>query len=161
MRAFLSPFVLYPLVANFVGGMGSFVVFPDRFAGQADTCYLIAAFGCAAALSTLIFLGLQRIDHGPTLVALIVHAVALIVLFAGIYRGFGLTPLKQHPGVMPWDDALYFSIVTRTTLGYGDFTPLPAIRLLSALQALLGYVFLGLIISLGADRLTKREAGDP
>jgi hypothetical protein len=42
----------------------------------------------------------------------------------------------------------YFSVVTWTTLGYGDFQPLPDFRLLAAFQALVGYVFLGVIVGL-------------
>lgn len=45
-------------------------------------------------------------------------------------------------------DYIYFSIVTFTTLGYGDFSPLQEYRLLAASQALLGYVYLGSIVSL-------------
>ena len=43
--------------------------------------------------------------------------------------------------------ALYFSCVTTTTLGYGDFAPEGFARILTILQAFLGMVFVGIIIS--------------
>jgi hypothetical protein len=43
-------------------------------------------------------------------------------------------------------DNLYFSIVTFTTLGYGDFVPAEAFRLLAASEALLGLFFTGLFL---------------
>lgn len=57
---------------------------------------------------------------------------------------------------MDYDVALYFSMVTWTTLGYGDFAPAPDLRLLAGLQAGLGYLFLGLIVGLVANLLSAR-----
>jgi hypothetical protein len=54
---------------------------------------------------------------------------------------------------------LYFSIVTWTTLGYGDFTPPAAIRMIAAIQAMLGYIFLGILVGLGTYHLCKEEIG--
>jgi len=45
-------------------------------------------------------------------------------------------------------DAIYFSIVTWTTLGYGDFVPMPAFRLFAAIQAIYGYVSMGVLVGL-------------
>jgi hypothetical protein len=49
-----------------------------------------------------------------------------------------------------------FSVVTWTTLGYGDFTPPTDIRLITAMQALLGYAFFGIVVGVGTDRLISR-----
>lgn len=43
-------------------------------------------------------------------------------------------------------DALYFSMVTFTTLGYGDLTPNDQFKIIVAGQAVLGYITLGLIV---------------
>ena len=43
-------------------------------------------------------------------------------------------------------DCVYFSIVTWTTLGYGDFQPLQNIRMIAASEALMGYFYMGLFL---------------
>lgn len=42
---------------------------------------------------------------------------------------------------------LYFSVSTFTTLGYGDFVPTPETRVVASVEALSGYVLLGLIVA--------------
>jgi len=132
-----------------------------------SNCYGIALIGSGAAVATVIIFAFHRISAGATLVALIIHGGALLFVFAGIYFGFGLmhgdTEVFMHGNTalttLHRQDALYFSIVTWTTLGYGDFAPRAAIRLVAGLQALLGYVFFGLIVGLLADYLKNRAAG--
>jgi hypothetical protein len=45
------------------------------------------------------------------------------------------------------DACLYFSIVTWTTLGYGDVVPTDASRMIAASEALVGYIFMAILIS--------------
>jgi hypothetical protein len=45
-----------------------------------------------------------------------------------------------------FDVSLYFSIVTFTTLGFGDILPKPAFRLLAGSEAILGILFIGLFL---------------
>lgn len=42
---------------------------------------------------------------------------------------------------------LYFSVVTFTTLGYGDFRPTKNARAFAAVKALFGYILLGILVS--------------
>ena len=158
-------FVIFPLAVNALLAVGTFLIFPAQFNESAGLCFLIAIVGTGAAAATLFgFFGFggPQIGSGRTLSALVCHAIALIFVFAGIYRGFGLFLSANLPAavvvrsIVPWDSALYFSIVTWTTLGYGDFAPLPPIRLVAALQALLGYSFFGLIVGLATDILVER-----
>jgi hypothetical protein len=44
-------------------------------------------------------------------------------------------------------NSVYYSFVTATTTGYGDFIPLGISRFLSALEAIFGYILLGVVIS--------------
>ena len=46
---------------------------------------------------------------------------------------------------------LYFSIVTFTTLGYGDMQPLPSMRLYAGAEAIMGYIYLGLGVGAAVD----------
>jgi hypothetical protein len=55
-----------------------------------------------------------------------------------------------------WVSGLYFSVITFTTTGYGDYHPQPAYRLLAASEALAGYLFFGLFVSLFASYLSRR-----
>ena len=69
-----------------------------------------------------------------------------ITVFASAYWTFGITPTYNDAVAIRPLDSLYFSIVTFTTLGYGDFRPSEPARMLAAFQALLGTVHVGLIV---------------
>ena len=49
-------------------------------------------------------------------------------------------------------DALYYSLVTFTTLGYGDMHPTGWLKALSAIEALTGAVFMALIVAVIARK---------
>lgn len=73
----------------------------------------------------------------------------LVVLFASLYRisdGLSVTPLfntPQGPATLSFPDALYFSLITQATVGYGDLTPQDdGIRLMASAQVILGQVLL-------------------
>lgn len=44
-------------------------------------------------------------------------------------------------------DACYFSIVTFTTLGYGDLSPVGGLRILAAFEGLFGAITLGFLVA--------------
>ena len=73
----------------------------------------------------------------------------LVVAFGAAYRiadGLSRVPLFHISGSGQWlafPDALYFSLVTQATVGYGDVTPHDdGIRLLAAVQVVLGQLLL-------------------
>ena len=71
----------------------------------------------------------------------------LIGYFALIYKSFGVIPPgKEEAEQLSWLDSIYFSVVTWTTLGYGDFRPSNEIKLWVIAEAILGYVYMGLLI---------------
>ncbi|WP_461863073.1 potassium channel family protein, partial [Thermococcus sp.] len=49
-------------------------------------------------------------------------------------------------------NALYYSLVTFTTLGYGDMHPTGWLKALSAIEALTGAVFMALIVAVIARK---------
>jgi hypothetical protein len=68
-----------------------------------------------------------------------------IYVFAAFFRMFGL----MHGDVIvkdDWPTALYFSLITWTTVGYGDFVPTDGTRLLAGLEALVGYFYMALLV---------------
>ncbi len=84
----------------------------------------------------------------PVVAFLAMYAM-LVVVFACLYRiAEGLSDAQlfagpQGPVPMHFPDALYFSLVTQATVGYGDITPHDqGIRLLASLQVVAGQVLL-------------------
>lgn len=74
------------------------------------------------------------------LVAITILAYLVILGFAYTYNHYGL--LVNDVINKDKTNALYFSIVTFTTLGYGDIHPTPGLRIVAAIQALLGYILM-------------------
>jgi hypothetical protein len=70
-----------------------------------------------------------------------------ISLFASFYHMFGVR-LGQDVLKGDWYNSVYFSVVTWTTLGYGDFAPVENLRLVAALEALMGYFYMALLVGL-------------
>ena len=66
----------------------------------------------------------------------------------------GGTPL---PGNVPMSTMLYFSLVTLTTLGYGDIVPVtPAAKMITTLEAVTGVLYVAITV---ARLVGSREAG--
>ncbi|NOU49996.1 hypothetical protein HG263_05525 [Pseudoalteromonas sp. JBTF-M23] len=78
--------------------------------------------------------------------ALILFISLNIVLFANYYYNTGLS--FKGDIVNDFNISLYFSIVTWTTLGYGDVLPHDSNRLIASIQALVGYVYMAILIGL-------------
>jgi Ion channel/Pentapeptide repeats (8 copies) len=104
------------------------------------------------------------IDYGRSIGSVIVIAFVTIALFGLTYSIFpGLLGLDCVPNTEgcnrhSWFTPFYFSIVTFTTLGYGDITPKNlAGELIVSLEVVLGYLVLGLLISVLADKVVRRS----
>ena len=128
------------------------ISFSEKFVGSPGLCYFVGIATVAAG--TIAIGGFLTEKTGPaaTLTFLILHTAAMISVFAAIHAGFGLHQAAQP---VPWHTALYFSIVTWTTLGYGDFTAKSELQLLAALEALAGYVFFGLIVGVTTSLISR------
>jgi hypothetical protein len=81
------------------------------------------------------------------LLALVTIHLAEVALYAGAYA-LGANVLTvgqlQGPRVSTTLDFLYFAAETYSTLGYGDFVPTGALRLLACVEALNGLLLLSL-----------------
>lgn len=82
----------------------------------------------------------QRITPTMSLVFVLSSFTKTILLFAAIYYYFGIidTSAQENAVETSFSDTLYFSIVTFTTLGYGDFKPCEHIRMFAGLEAFIG-----------------------
>ena len=84
----------------------------------------------------------------------LLRAFPLLAFLALWIAGLGLV-IGRREG---WSrsDALYFSFVTATTLGYGDFRPARrATKFLAVTIALIGIVFTGIIVAIALHSATR------
>jgi hypothetical protein len=106
-------------------------------------CQLVALF--LLLLLIPLYLNLSRTFYGYLLGLLFVHVAGAILQYALLFRREGL---NFSAGVShSFRDALYFSVTTWTTVGYGDFTASPSMRLVTSAEALVGTASLALAVS--------------
>jgi hypothetical protein len=150
-------FVLFPLIGNFLLAVSAFFIKPGDF-HDLEVCYLTIFTALIGSVISFMGLKIHDLDPKRMVLALIAQSVTLIFIFAGIYRGYGLLYGGEHVDLInDGRSALYFSVVTWTTLGYGDFSPPLELRLIAALQALLGYAFFGVSVGLVTAILCERN----
>ncbi len=92
--------------------------------------------------------------YSRALKILIIGMPLVIVVFALVYTEFGIMDSNSIV-IKDFVSALYFSIVTWTTLGYGDFKPTADVRFYAAAEALLGYVYMGILIGTVFSSLSR------
>lgn len=91
----------------------------------------------------------------------IMASLAIVLIFAGIFYLFNVpvpSSLASESRPTTFWESLYFSFITFTTVGYGDFTPRPVVwfRLLACIEAFSGPFMAGLYIF----TLTRRYAAN-
>ena len=112
-------------------------------------------------LSLWIFQPFTRYDKKEWLLfaGLFIACIILMSLFFGVlYCNFEFIKFSEKNASPPsfWD-SFYFSVVTFATLGYGDIKPSCIQgRMLAISEVILGYVILGLFISILARKITQR-----
>jgi len=79
--------------------------------------------------------------------------MAQILLFAGIYHF-----MEIDHGLYPTPfSTIYFSVVTMTTLGFGDVIPMSmSSQIVVSIQVLSGYIMLGGLLSILTNKLARR-----
>jgi hypothetical protein len=92
-----------------------------------------------------------------------ITGVSNIFLFSVIYYIFGIEFVSETVKNNSYA-SLYFSIMTWTTISYGDFTPPQALWFVVALEALMGYLYMallvGLFLSLAKIKVKEHEEND-
>lgn len=89
---------------------------------------------------------------------LLIWVFGFIFSFGTSYRVFKLIEFsKENAGTPDFWDSLYFSVVTFTTLGFGDMQPIClAGRIVAGFEAIFGYAMLGLFVSIMASKIMQR-----
>lgn len=77
----------------------------------------------------------------------IIYIVVTIIAFALHHKSAGLVEPSGKVATT-FIDALYFSVTTFTTLGYGDLRPIPEMRLATSIEAFLGMISFALAMSM-------------
>ncbi|MGR6871048.1 ion channel [Pseudomonas sp. HK3] len=103
--------------------------------------------------------------YGEKPARVIMFSLVIIVLFALAYwvlgiadggNGIGLqADLSIEQNLMNLGTSLYFSVVTFTTLGYGDLVPIGFSRLLAAMEAFTGSFTLALFVVVFVKKMTR------
>lgn len=87
------------------------------------------------------------------------YLLLLLLAFASVYQRIGIIDNTEgrHRIVTEFWPSLYFSVITFTTVGYGDFYPVGVGRALAGLEGLTGYLVLALLASTVASVLQTRS----
>ena len=94
---------------------------------------------------------LRQKNKSPNLLLLISKTVVVLLslhILEALLWALFYWQLPGKAGLGNFNDALYFSVVTITTLGYGDITLSPEWQLLSGMEAMVGTVAFGLTTAL-------------
>jgi hypothetical protein len=103
--------------------------------------------------------------YGERPMRVVMFSMIAILLFGALYFMLGINDGGQ---LLAWDSqhsllvnirqfltCCYFSVVTFTTLGYGDLTPLGLSRLLAAIEAVVGSFTLALFVVVFVKKMTR------
>ncbi len=92
-------------------------------------------------------------DCGRSMTRWCLWILAFISLFAWLYTLCDVD-YGRHDN---WIGPFYYSVVTITTLGYGDIVPAsPAARIVAMIEVVFGYVMLGGLLSIFTNKMARR-----
>lgn len=97
-------------------------------------------------------------SYGTNLVRWAMTTFGFTILMAALYAGIDLFLEEAYQTVQAesghWYDYFYYSVITTTTVGFGDITPLhPITKIITSIQAFLGFLMLGIFIGMIQKRL--------
>jgi len=74
------------------------------------------------------------------------HIIVTLLAYALQYWHAGIVA-SDNSVINNFQDSLYFSVTTWTTLGYGDFVPIQKMRLATSLEVLTGFISMAITVS--------------
>lgn len=151
--------------------LGGAILLIKALALAGITSHHIGNFGMAGLFAVLFFALIHRLTHqrpvtGELLYGLVAVYLQIGLLFAILYDGieaFWPGSFNTAAGVASLDahDFTYFSLITLTTVGYGDIYPLhPAARILATFEAVTGVLFIGLSMARSLMLISEETLDD-
>jgi hypothetical protein len=122
-----------------------------------------ASISIGIVFTIWLWLGIAKNLFRPMMAKLMVALLMVgllcnwIMAYAVVYRYLGV--IDDGSDARGTITCLYFSIVTWTTLGYGDVRPSIDARLIAASEALFGYIWMAAFIGMFAELLRQLASG--
>lgn len=117
--------------------------------------------GPIRSLDLMLFRAWSLIDHGRSLLKVSAYATLIAMVYGLIYLadmtlGWGI--MDYSNSAETWFTPFYYSVVTYTTLGYGDVTANSlAGEVLVISEVIVGYFTLGLLLAILANTIARRS----
>ncbi len=93
-------------------------------------------------------------DCGRSLTRWVLWTSIIAMVYAGLYAMSDV----DYGAYESWFSPIYFSVVTMTTLGYGDALPASVLtQILAVSEACMGYVMLGGLLSILSQKMGRRS----
>jgi Ion channel len=131
------------------------------------TCIGLMTLGVVLAMFSVIYIG-PGLRSMLLLGGVFLTSVGCIITLFG--KSYSMLGLKHTIGVqvdacgpvpVNLSEAVYFSVVTWTTVGYGDLAPCGRTRLVANVEALVGYLVMALLIAALVEGTQKvRQSGE-
>ncbi|MBP0591497.1 hypothetical protein J8I87_17555 [Paraburkholderia sp. LEh10] len=132
--------LLAPMAAGFYGVHLSYSILSPRSDAILDAVLMFM-------LAALVLVSSRRMFLVVQMTALGVLLCMAVWTYSDIYMRIGILDGASNV-VRDRESCLYFSVITFTTVGYGDYRPTLDARMVAATEALTGYVFFGVFISM-------------
>ena len=95
-------------------------------------------------------------DFGRSFSRIAIAGSALVFIYGAIYSYW--SGMLKYPETATWFTPFYFSIVTYTTLGFGDVVPVTVLgEMIVSTEVIFGYLTLGLLLAVLADKVARRS----
>ena len=113
------------------------------------------------SLDLVLFRAWGLIDHGRSLLKVAAYATLIALLYGVIFTadmrlGWGM--MDYSNSAQTWFTPFYYSVVTYTTLGYGDVhADSLAGEILVISEVIVGYFTLGLLLAILANTIARRS----